>query len=217
MAVDRVGVELEGGWENDPSRKYHEHLKYDGSVTGVAGAYIGELASKPMKLDKILLWVNKVYPDTHNKSCGLHIHVSFHNLLDYQKLMSKEFYDYFLKRVKKWGEEKDINPNTEFWIRLKGDNRYCTTGFRPEEQKTFTDHNGPRYMQLNYAWGLYKTLECRLFPMFQKKELALSAIELFVNICDEYLKKICPREHETKTNVLDDEPEMEYNEVLVVS
>ena len=59
-----------------------------------------------------------------------------------------------------------------------------------------------------------KTLECRIFPMFKKKDeddrpvLALKAVEFFYNLCNNYLEKQKPEPKRSSTIDVDFEEEV---------
>jgi len=188
--VKLVGVELEGGHEVKP-----EGLYGDGSVH-CGGNYSGEICNKG-SLEEILEWTSGNYPTTTDRSCGMHIHVSFTNKLAYMQLMSRTFYyKWFLPKAKEWAEEMNINKDSAFYARLEGKKssaKYCLKGFHAEKQsKSLTKDANLRYHHLNYCYKQHTTIECRLFPQFQKKELALSAIKFFVNVCNEFLADCKP-------------------------
>ena len=52
--IDRIGVELEGGWEKTPPDV--DAIGHDGSVR-VQARYVGEIASPPMDPEEGLKWV----------------------------------------------------------------------------------------------------------------------------------------------------------------
>jgi hypothetical protein len=215
--IDKVGIELEGGWLDRPARikddisvqitdppptcNHECHCPEcfpKGSLCGKKQYNTGEVASNPISPRYAPRWVRKAYPDTHNQTCGLHIHTSFKSIKDYKKLMDKKFYEFFLKRFKKWGEERKLPSNHPFWPRLRGENRFCYEGFIPEEQvqiKVKNDGNRRsnvtgkeiRRTHLNYCYELHRTLECRMLPMFETPELANEAIEEYIQCIEDYL------------------------------
>lgn len=183
--IDMIGIELEGGWDTMPAG---EENHGDGSVYCKESKSVGEIASEPFKnVNDCLAWVDRCYPIEVNKTCGLHIHMSFVDKLSYMQLMNKTFYRYFLAECMKWGKTMKINSGSEFWKRLEGKNSYCRKQFNPDRQSTMRSKEGCRYTHLNYCFGLYGTLECRLFPMFKKKALVLEAIKFFYITCNTFL------------------------------
>jgi hypothetical protein len=206
--INRIGVEIEGGWDEDNYPDEHHH---DGSVS-VDGHLVGESCSIPLRYEEVENWVCSNYPDHINKSCGMHVHFSFSNELAYLQLMDSKFYNkVFLPNIEQWGLENGINEGSSFWQRLKGLNDFCRKGFRGEKQSRCSSKEQIRYYHLNYCYSLrnprrtatdssgnrysppMKTIEVRLFPMFKKRDdfdrpiLALKAIECLYNLFNNYL------------------------------
>ena len=178
--VHLIGVELEGGWDECPN-SYQD----DGSVE-CAGDTTGECISSPLKLVDVLRWIPRNYPEYTNDTCGFHVHTSYNDLRDYETLMERKFYDFFLARITHWGKSYPIK-NRAFWTRLDGKNSYCRKTFVPMEQALVNHKGGPRYSLLNYCWGLHGTLECRLFPMFKSSKTAQAAVCELVDLIETYL------------------------------
>lgn len=218
MKIKQIGIELEGAWIKKP-RWEDLQLHPDGSVH-IDGAcncseancekyhYVGECVSLPLDyLELAKAWLDRTYPNKSNKTCGMHIHLSFVDKLSYMRLMSKNFYNYFLTRANKWGIEKNINEGTIFWERLTGQNTFCNKKFMPEKQiKMKSKSDGERYTHLNFCYAQHKTLECRLFPTFQNKELSLSALELYMDIVETFLSRQI-REKTIEESIIDDSDE----------
>src|SRR5690348_9266825 len=87
--INLVGIELEGGWNRCPDKKLG-HFDHDGSVRfepfdkdgdrmPMPQYYTGEYVSYPMPVDQIASWLRTTYPEHVNDTCGLHVHMSFHN------------------------------------------------------------------------------------------------------------------------------------------
>lgn len=185
-AIDRVGIEIEGGWTAQPPGVTVGH---DGSVS-VPGAPIqGEIKSLPMsRFDTVERYVLDNWPQMTHASCGLHIHISLRSQHHYACLMDKRFYDFFLARMQAFGTAHDIkNPN--FWARLRGQNRFCERVWRPERQVEITYKDSVRYSQWNFCFAQHGTAECRMLPTFKKKELAVKAIREILTIVEEWLEK----------------------------
>jgi hypothetical protein len=213
--VNLVGVELEGGWDAEP-----QALGHDGSVD-VEAEWVGEIIPpNPLKPHAILGWVEKNYPQHANETCGMHVHVSFKTMLDYARVTEKAFESYALDQIEKWGNnftiytgetrepKKRIIIEHPFWARLRGLNiRYCRREFIPEKQVWHKDKADIRYTQFNFVWSRYKTVECRLLPMFADARVAISAIANLLNLYEEYLRRYAvrvKREVPVKGVVLDD-------------
>lgn len=210
--VESIGVEIEGGYDKHPKAD----VVGDGSVH-CGGNHTGEVRSKPSTLEEVLKFTDENYPEIMDRSCGLHIHVSFTNKLAYMQLMSRTFYyKWFLPRAEKWGKDNQINEGSAYWVRLQGKKsgaKYCMKGFHAEKQSKLREKDGNlRYHHLNYCYKQHTTIECRLFPTFQKKELSIKAIEFFVNTCNEFLAT-CKPEPTHHAQVSDDDFETESFDV----
>jgi hypothetical protein len=211
-----VGVELEGGWDHEPdwpitpdgsvgdfpwrtcecfffdNRTRCNNLRCEQCPPHKAGCKakgpkeLGELRSEPLRLRPLLKWVDKYYPPYTNSTCGLHVHLSVHSMLDYARLTDPEFNDHFQKYMRLWGK-RAVPKDREFWRRFEGKNTYCKARFKPIEQ--LEDYED-RYTQLNYcAYRKHETLEVRLLPAFEDKAVAMNAILAVVRCAETYLQK----------------------------
>ncbi len=187
--ISEVGVELEGGFDAIRDMLKHDniHISDDPSVHTVS-MYKGEIINKSDNLEKLCDWIEKYYPSEVNKSCGFHIHISFKNREDFDKLATPEFYEYFLMHIGRWGIENYI-PEDEFWDRYFGKNTYCKRVFMAHNQRSGGKCQ-TKYTHLNYAIWMHGTLENRLFPMFQNKNLSIHALCFYVALVEKYLAKI---------------------------
>lgn len=202
--VMKIGAEIEGGFWDKPDGYTHDgsvnhsllpvtHHECDESCEdGCSGsdeeAYHGEAVSPAMDIEEIEAWIDKNYPDAMDGTCGIHVHVSFDdNRLSYAKLMSSKFWKYYLKRYKEWGMKNNINPNSRFWVRMEGNNRYCRAKFQPARQIDQRYKESTRYTMLNYCYALHHTLESRMLPTFNRKYIAVSAVKEFYDIVNTYL------------------------------
>lgn len=207
--IKKIGVELEGGWNSPPPTKtYH-----DGSVN-VSASIVGETCSLPSSLRKAKAWIKENYPVVVDSSCGLHFHFSFRNNLSYSRLMTENFHNLFLCEVEKWGKEKEILSSSPFWDRLYDRNKYCRKKFIPDAQSVLKEKREERYAHLNYCYALHKTLEIRLFPMFKKVDLAISALEFTVEIIEKFLSN-CKREKCIKVVLKDDVSPIQQREEVI--
>lgn len=203
--IAKLGIELEGGWNSKP-----QDLKPDGSVNSINCAYLGEVASKPLGIKSVLSWVDKNYPDKVNHTCGLHIHISLYSHADYSKLMSRKFFLYLHREFKSWGLSYPINDDSAFWKRMAGENTYCKNKFNnPDKQAETNYRESIRYSHLNYCFKLHGTIEFRMLPMFQKKEIALSAIQKYYDIVNEWLAKQPIEKAIKEVLMVTDSPEVE--------
>lgn len=153
---------------------------------------IGEIASQPLKTKDIEPWITDNYPDEVNDTCGLHVHVSLKNNIEYMFLMNGAFHSYYLEKMIAWGEKNKINEGSEFWKRIEGQNEYCMKTFNPREQR---DGEGERYGQLNFCYAKHGTLEFRMLPCFHKKTIAVKAVKETVKIVNSFLRSMPKRQH----------------------
>ena len=130
--------------------------------------------------------MHTLYPDKYHWSAGFHIHMSFADSAgDISALMSMEFFNYAIDKWKAWGTRMGVNPGSQFWKRLNGENRYCLP-LRDSDLLAGTNHD--RYRALNFrSWGTHKTMELRVLPLFGAEHLAHSAVEEWPKIVEEYL------------------------------
>ncbi len=186
--INKVGIELEGGWTKARSPKNPVH---DGSVKlGTADIplhYIGETVSPPLDITLIGDWINSNIPDYVNETCGVHVHISTKSDSDYMALMSSEFEVFFHNSMKEFGKRMEYSQSHPFWERLEGSNPFCARDFRPDEQAIRTDKRGPRYSQLNYCYSLHGTLECRLFPGSTDPGEVYSFVMAFLECVNKFL------------------------------
>lgn len=183
--IHRVGIELEGGWNGGIDFQ----LDHDGSVNVDADNW-GELPSPPIRPAEIEKWMMDHYPDACNATCGMHVHVSVNQSLHYARLMEKQFHEHLKKSLKAWGEDPSIKirENHPFWERLAGLNRFCLDKHIPEAQIFHREKSETRYTQLNYTWERYRTVECRILPMFKHVEIAILAVFAVVDAFETYLR-----------------------------
>ncbi len=196
--IDRVGLELEGGGFRKGRGTPGWH--HDGSVNRELGeGDAGEVATpKPYRTWTYLKrWVTKEYPKSVDSSCGLHVHTSFRDPSDYARLMEPRFNEYFMGRWDRFirREKKRCSPYSKarkdlerLEARFQGDNNYCTKSFQPLDQWYWNTRGSDRYTQLNFCYGLHKTLECRLLPMFCDLALGLRAIRYLLSTYELFLR-----------------------------
>lgn len=201
--IERIGVELEGGWEKLPP---NSNIERDSSVykwAGDDGGYgrsefpgvkFGEIPLGPYQPINLLRAMKKYWPSHVDKTCGMHVHMSFEKPLQYVLLADSPAYqDTVVEYVRRWSKEKELPEDHPVWSRLKGESEYCQRKFWPDQQmnKAFKGHNhnehGHRYTMIHYCWERYRTVECRLLPMFDSVVLAHEAIRHVMNITNAYL------------------------------
>lgn len=204
--IDKVGLELEGLWfkrqekelVRDASLEWGQftkgqQLSREGKLnTDYINYHMGEKTSKPLDdWDRVAKYLTENWPDETSKKSAFHIHVSLKDINLYSALMPREFYDFFLIEMEKWGKNYPCT-NQMFWDRLEDKNKYARRQFRPERQitqKTKEHNDENRYTHLNYCYGVFQTVECRLFPTFMDYRTAISATKALIDCIDAYLDK----------------------------
>lgn len=188
----KMGVELEGGWDTDYRTVAADFQgatgKTDSSVKNLPG-YMGEINTKPhTHLDALVTDVIGMHPLYTNETAGLHIHASF-TPMDTSLLTTAEFWAYFTRRWEAWGAAHKEKMTKKEWgwfhSRLSGGGKFCKAEFKPLDQ--FENHED-KYTQLNFiSYSRYKTVECRVLPMFESKEITALAIRELSDIYDTFL------------------------------
>jgi hypothetical protein len=168
-----VGIELEGGWTKYPPGE-EVNFHGDASVKGLGSADVngnpiksGEIVSPPMEPAAMGKWVTRWYPQALNATCGLHIHMSFHQIRHYKRLMVSEYQDTMIEYLKRWAEAEGTFPHEKpcelvhnpfdyvpcskcgglrqvpghhIWDRLAGKNKNCNLKFWPDKQVQMSRH-----------------------------------------------------------------------------
>lgn len=206
--IYKVGIELEGGWDELPGAT---QLVHDGSVVfadqnaqryaAVHGRYpanfklprhVGELPSRPMPVEDFPKWIKQFYPQYVNATCGLHVHQSFKHALTYERLMVPEYQATVVEYVRRWAKEA-LPADHCIWERLDGKSVYCQDKYYADEQarQSVKDHDqhrhGHRYTVANYCFALHGTLEIRLLPMMPNAKTATEAIQRLLDITSAFL------------------------------
>lgn len=236
--VDKVGIELEGAWP----MPFPNMLKFvpDNSVFHIAGRVVipkpllaveqnvkwvsGEVPSPPLEPSAINSWLKKAWPICQDATCGLHVHMSFVNAKHYELLTKIDYQDTILHYLGEWAkyeEEKKAGtfpPDHHIWGRLAGLNEFCQTQFWPEKQilktrKIYERHEaGHRYTAVNFCFGMHRTVEIRVLPMFGSVELGMRAVRATIDVTNACLVHLAK-----KTEVVVEEvvmaPEHLYEEV----
>jgi hypothetical protein len=190
--VRAIGVEMEGGWMAPPERLYG-----DGSVrcSHPTTEFSGEISYHNEDPAELFKWMKRNYPSETNDTCGMHIHVSFVNTLLYMKLMERQFFDFFVQRMREWGKAMEgsgamVGGDLQsFKARISDKNIYTSSLYEPDKQSRPNSKNNYRRSHLNYCYNLHGTIECRLMPMFSKFELSKDAVIVVAETMEEYLSK----------------------------
>jgi hypothetical protein len=209
--VARVGVEIEGAWEQKKNRKFPQPgLVRDGSVfkskgdpgpgaygltrNDMPGFLVGELSLGPMVPIGLKRVLRKWWPDQFDESCGLHLHMSFETTLRYITLANKpDYQETICHYLGGWATEEGISKDHSIWARLKGESVYCQKKFWPSEQMFCPrkDHDqvrkGHRYTVVNYSWQRFKTVEVRVLPMMINPDVSYRALNRIIDVTNAYL------------------------------
>jgi len=186
--VKLFGVELEGGWDEEPELpdNFHE----DGSVNVRGEWRVGEIVSRPMAtLKEARQFIDGNYPEHVGATCGMHVHMSFVNNVQAISLIAenKEYQDGLLATLRKLGERCNVR-NSHFWSRLNGENEFCRSDWN---EGSFRMHE--RYRMVNFcSFEKHGTLEVRLLPMFRMAKLAKRFMRRVLAYTDAYLAKVVP-------------------------
>jgi hypothetical protein len=187
--IHKVGVEIEGGWNSGnlpPPEPGSAHS--DGSVSfSESGITSREYVSHPTEnLIELDQWMRRVYPPHTNSTCGLHVHVSLKNPINYARIIDRRFQEFFLEEMAAWGKRRTTNKH--FFSRLAGENKFCKKEWKPEMQiKATSKGTGERWTQWNFCWGLHKTAECRMLPTFKDVNIAVDGVTRIVKCVEDYL------------------------------
>ena len=216
--IYRIAIELEGGWQTPP--KGCEIVR-DGSVSFrtsalVAGnlQYIGELQSGPIEVSTFPAWMHTCYPAAVNETCGMHIHMSFKEAFRYARLMRPEFPATVLDYVGRWAQKEGLGKDHPIWARLRGERDHCQPLYWADLQikTTSKDYDktrkGHRYTTINYPYGRYKTIECRLLPMMETEKLGIKAVQHVLDITNAFLVVTAKRQDKTIAQLDDDGSEL---------
>ncbi len=189
----RIGVEVEGWWFDLPgirrtAANWHMSGSSDGSLkedsTGETSSY--EFRTRPGSLGEAISQVVAIYPDKCDRSAGMHVHMSFRSPADTMLLSSPTFLTYFRERWEAWGTRMGVHESSDFWLRLRRGNQFCAVN---SDDDVRTPMQVSRYRQLNFrSWiNSRKTVEMRMLPLFRDARLAVSALEEWVSIVEDYI------------------------------
>lgn len=194
--VYRIGIELEGGWDVLPPGV---RLQHDGSIDfDKPIRHVGEWPIGPLDLvkDSPMYWVKALtvaYPQHVNETCGMHVHLSFKTAFAYNRLMMPQYPATVVAAFSAWATKTGLSGSHPIWHRLEGLSRYCQFKFDADNQvlNGEKDHDqrrvGHRYTVINYCYGRYNTIECRLLPMMETAKQAVSAIQELVDVTNAFL------------------------------
>jgi hypothetical protein len=162
--------------------------------------HIGEIPSAILTIPQMDAWVKTHFPIFVNKSCGLHIHMSFKDMLTYMRLMTPAYQDAMVEYLRRWGVKEGLPTTHHLFSRLRGESRYCKLNYFAQEQARIEGKNYNhdaainRYTAINYSFGTHGTVECRLLPMFPTAEQSLRALKEVLAITNAFLVAQARRE-----------------------
>ena len=210
--VALVGVELEGGWITLPPGI--ERAEHDGSVfrddskTQRLYPHHGEIPIGPMQPSGLAKSMKKYYPAFVDKTCGMHIHMSFKNHLQYSWLTEEVYQETLLDYLTRWATKEGFPKDHHIWSRLAGKSIFCQKVFAPAAQlnwKRPKDHDqhrvGHRYTVVHFC-GRQNTIEVRVLPMMDTVEQALRAVHLVIDVTNACLISLAEPDRKVKSTVV---------------
>ncbi len=177
------------GWEKDESVRHFDRA----DDPTVKRSQAGEVKTPENGLIRpdLWVWMRANYPHAINRTCGMHVHMSFRHLLDYQRLMVREYHDHMVQGIYEWAVRENLPSEHLLWKRILGLNDFCQDVFRPEQQVNLPEKHANgyfcRYAVLNYHFKTHKTIELRLLPMFEDVEQGIRAVRRTLNLTEEFL------------------------------
>ena len=184
--INRVGVELEGGWSYIPVGSVP-----DGSVNDFGCEFSGELPSPAFPYwGSLQRWIQDHYPDFVDNSCGLHVHISLKNQGNYPRLMDDAFTNWAQRYLGHFWQKTrglSLTEHSRLRHRLAGGNTYAQTEVRSLEQRSLLRKTSIRYTHWNFCYALHGTVECRILPMFATPDTALLGIASVIRCVNAWL------------------------------
>ena len=175
----------------------------DGSVSGsfrpTEDQLEGEFVSKTFQPLELVEIIEKCHPNfdgehrhSVNRQTGGHVHVSLNSHADYQTLMTKEFYQHFMKKLIEFGHKNEIIGGSHFWERIDGKSLLWANkdNIEQKQHKMTYHYDDDRYYHLNFCFNVENrhTIEFRVLPMFQKATLQKKATLEILKIIQKYLE-----------------------------
>lgn len=170
IIINKIGVELEATIleDSNPTHPTDWKIVSDGSIhSNHSNGKAVEFVTKPLDTMGLIQTLRKIEKNVIevNQSMGFHVHFSFKNPADYERLLSKRFFSYFVRKTKQWATKNDDKK-----LLARFNNHYCKTRTTKniesvlQEQYRAESKNSCRYYALNFAKNQHGTLEIRLFP-----------------------------------------------------
>ena len=212
-------MEIEGAFKGSPLNCEHDgSVSIDSDYTTIIRSkkeikkaihnYFGEsksdLCTNDKLIKKYIFDIFEVHLVKTNSSCGFHIHILVRSDRDYSKLMTKEFWCYFLLWLDWFSMTYEINNNHRWFNRIgqigHNANSYCQRRFNPSSQINVSDkYEGDRYCFINFCRDVLrrikgkrrrikgKTLEFRVFCLFKSKWLSYTLVKELKKMINAYL------------------------------
>jgi len=198
--IQSVGIELEGGINNDDLKKVYNWLernklkKYfsegpDGSISGLdADIYIELKFWQNLKdIDNLFEFLKIVYNNgfVTNRSCGFHVHLRLKNIEHWKIFSYRRFFREFVREYKKsFKSDKYLQRLT---------NEYCKAIWREKdikEQINNTYKVSARYRAINLnAVNLYETVEIRIMPYQSTANEAIKSLKWIIKTTHKLFRK----------------------------
>lgn len=194
--IDRIGIELEGGWNNHPPTRIIADLSIDGRTfetdRRLTNAHVGEVVSPPLRREEVLKWLEDNYPNDVNITCGLHVHVSLTSKKEYGLLMNKSFEFMVIENAEALAKDLQLPDTHYIWHRLEGSNPFALFDVIPKTQVGIKEKRigmRARYAAFNFCFSMHGTIEYRLLPMFKEGPLVANLfIENFLTTLESELR-----------------------------
>lgn len=200
--IDKVGLEIEGGWVCEDGYRGGnlasdgQSVVFDRSVRFRRSRtqnnedehfVCGEINSVPLNNHSdINKFLGLYWPDKTNSTCGFHIHLSFKEEAYYDTLMNRDFYHLFKSRLPQIESKLKLGAITK--NRIAGKNRYCKDEWHPTSQKRSDEkYNDYRYAMINFCWNIHRTMEVRVFSSHIAQEKSYGIVKWWVDLVNEYL------------------------------
>jgi hypothetical protein len=200
--IDRIGLEVEGGWPGKPRIPPFEDLTLvaDHSIDGttlptdkpLTSTHVGEAVSLPLPMEEVEEWLTKYWPKETNRTCGYHIHISLRSPFHYMLLTKKAYAILLRKRMWALGLDRGFPKTHYLFARLSGDNPFCTFNFDASGQMNIREKRVGmrlRYGFLNFAKNIHGTVEFRALPTFDNVADAKAFTFEFLNVTEEFLER----------------------------
>jgi hypothetical protein len=200
--IKSIGIELEGGINNDDLRKLKNFVKenslndyfsydYDYSVNVDGKDYYNiEIRFWHYNLNVFFKFIEYIFNACkfkQNSTCGNHIHIKF---VDNEKALSvfsyRKSWKMFLDEYKKYAYSFIDEKTMKYLGRLQ--NRYCLAKYNTKiviSQLRSDEKNESRYRAINLSsYNINETIEIRILPYFSSFDEAKKSIEWLIKTID---------------------------------